>query len=115
AKRAQERGHVLAVARGVIGADAAPPAVRHRHERAARARLERHLDLGLLARREVRGAPFEYETRRRLPRRHAPRVVHARAGGRLERFEEPPAHARLDAEDAPLLAEPKLHARAPPL
>jgi len=68
------------------------------------ARLEQHLDLRFLLRREVDGPPFEHQPSRRVPHFHASRVEHPRPGLRLEALEEAPADARFDADDAASLA-----------
>src|SRR5262245_17139724 len=64
AHHADERLADLTVARRMVGPDRGPAAVRDRDQRAGRARLEQHLDLGLLGRREVHRAPLEHQARR---------------------------------------------------
>src|SRR5262245_21102282 len=89
--------YFLPVPRRVIRANPTPPPMRDRDQRAARARLERNLDLGLFIQREVLGAPLEDDAPRRVPSRDPPGIENARPRSGLERFEQPPSHARLDA------------------
>ena len=88
----------------MIRPNAAPSPVRHRHQRAARARLEGYLDLRAFGGREGNRAPFEDQARWRIPRRDAPRVEHSRLASALEGLEQATAHARLEADESALRA-----------
>src|SRR5262249_12761576 len=111
----EEGRHLLAVAHGVVGPDRCPAAVDHRHPGPARARLEAHLDLGLLRGGEVRRPPLEDQPRRRLPGGHPASLDDPRPSSALHRLEEPPPHPGLETEQAGLPpAGPELQAGAPP-
>jgi hypothetical protein len=84
--------------RGMIQRQRAPAAMLYGHERAVALRLKAHIRDGLFARLEVHAAPFELETRGRLPHGHAPDLDRARPCLQLERFEQPPALAGFEVQ-----------------
>src|SRR5688500_8160737 len=88
------------MARRVISWQLAPPPMRHRHERALRARDEHHFHFSGLISRKRTVAPAECDARWRLPHVHLTHFEDAFALVGIDRFEDPAPDARLQPNES---------------
>src|SRR6516164_739666 len=113
---ADELGHFRSVPHRMVRAQARKAPMGDGDQRAARTWSELDLDLGAFAGREVRAAPLEDQARWWVPPSDGPSLEDPGGSAGLERLVEPTAEARLEMDEAAVLAgNTVLEAAAPPL